>query len=120
MVFVFVIYQPDSPSKSLPATPVKPLSHRERCFVQRHAIFLLRNLTKVRQVRCKSQPCTPSCEVKPFLARTDPPAEQGEHHHHMAFITPTVVSFFNKNCVENLLSFSLLLYNFNLWIFLKN
>ena len=34
-------------------TPVKPMSHRERCFAQKHAIFLLRNIDKVRNIRQK-------------------------------------------------------------------
>ena len=33
------------------STPYKPMSHRERCFAQKHAIFLLRNINKVRQIR---------------------------------------------------------------------
>ena len=37
-------------------TPIKPLSHRERCFAQSHAIFLLRNITKVRRVRQTKPP----------------------------------------------------------------
>ena len=35
-------------------TPVKPMSHRERCFAQKHQIFLLRNIDKVRNMKEKS------------------------------------------------------------------
>ena len=43
-------------------TPIKPLSHRERCFAQKHAIFLLRNLEKVRRrhLQQQSAPGTPT------------------------------------------------------------
>ena len=46
----------DTPKQG--TTPVKPLSHRERCFVQRQAIFLLRNITKVRRMRQTKPPLT--------------------------------------------------------------
>ncbi|XP_013389870.1 histone-lysine N-methyltransferase ASH1L isoform X3 [Lingula anatina] len=32
-------------------TPIKPMSHRERTFAQKHRIFLLRNIEKVKQLR---------------------------------------------------------------------
>lgn len=30
-------------------TPMKPMSHQQRCFVQLHHVFMLRNLEKVRK-----------------------------------------------------------------------
>ncbi|ELU06966.1 hypothetical protein CAPTEDRAFT_176480 [Capitella teleta] len=36
--------------------PVKPMSHRERCFAQKHAIFLLRNIQRVRRMRSRPDP----------------------------------------------------------------
>lgn len=42
----------DHPSQN---TPIKPMSHREQRFAQKHAIFLLRNIKKVRQIRQQSQ-----------------------------------------------------------------
>ncbi|XP_074650466.1 uncharacterized protein LOC141905496 isoform X2 [Tubulanus polymorphus] len=40
-------------STSMPSyfTPMKPLSHREQCFIQKHGVCLLRNLEKVRRIR---------------------------------------------------------------------
>ena len=30
---------------------IRPMSHRERCYAQKHGLFLLRNITKVRGSR---------------------------------------------------------------------
>ena len=46
--------------------PMKPLSHRERCYAQKHAVFLLRNLERVRRRRhgcSKPAASTPSTPV---------------------------------------------------------
>ncbi|KAL1506251.1 hypothetical protein ABEB36_005647 [Hypothenemus hampei] len=42
----------------VPQIQVKPMSHQQKCFIVEHHCFLLRNLTKVRKVRDRSQSLT--------------------------------------------------------------
>ncbi|XP_050293205.1 histone-lysine N-methyltransferase ash1 [Anthonomus grandis grandis] len=47
-------------SQIVPQIQVKPMSHQQKCFILEHHCFLLRNLTKVRKVRDRSQSLTSS------------------------------------------------------------
>ncbi|KAF7278447.1 hypothetical protein GWI33_008409 [Rhynchophorus ferrugineus] len=46
---------PAPPQQIIPQIQVKPMSHQQKCFILQHHCFLLRNLTKVRKVRDRSQ-----------------------------------------------------------------
>ncbi|CAH1134905.1 unnamed protein product [Ceutorhynchus assimilis] len=51
---------PPPQSQIIPQIQVKPMSHQQKCFILEHHCFLLRNLTKVRKVRHRSQSVTSS------------------------------------------------------------
>lgn len=46
---------PQPTQQIIPQIQVKPMSHQQKCFILEHHCFLLRNLTKVRKVRDRSQ-----------------------------------------------------------------
>ena len=72
-------FQPESRRPSLQSNPMKPLSHRERCYVQKHGIFLLRNLAKVRLVQQQKSGCnTPVPEQHDKLTKSL--SEEGSFH----------------------------------------
>lgn len=51
-------------------TSSKPMSNRERGFAQKHAIFLVRNITKIRHIRQMSQKMEPAKERETGKAST--------------------------------------------------
>ncbi|XP_066246011.1 histone-lysine N-methyltransferase ash1 isoform X2 [Euwallacea similis] len=62
---------PPPTAQVVPQIQVKPMSHQQKCFILEHHCFLLRNLTKVRKVRDRSQSVTSNTSRQQAATPTD-------------------------------------------------